>query len=243
MKKKMIAGVLAFALVFGLAACGSSGNDKDPENGQKPGTEQGVGDEDEDGAASGGAIDSPENEDGQDNGSGTDGTQQPSQGSGTGNSAGKPSGSQSGAQKPGGSGTGSGSTGTTSKAPISGSFEDIIKKIYEKVGYDVSTSFTEVTADNAEYYLGTSGISFKKALASEPMMSSIAHSVVLLEAEDGADLKDIKKKIKENVDGRKWVCVGVEDEDILVGNVGNYVLLVMDEDSQDFMDAFLAMGK
>lgn len=124
---------------------------------------------------------------------------------------------------------------------LSGSFEDIIQSLYDKVGYDVETANTEVTSENAEFYLGSSDIKFKKALASEPVMSSIAHSVVLLEAEDGADLSAVKKKIKEEVNGYKWICVGVEN--ILVDNVGNYIMLVMDEDAKSFMDAFLEMGK
>jgi len=242
MKKRLFAALLAFTLVFGLGACGS-GDEKDPENGQKPGVEQGEddgngGDEDQ---SADGDVGAPDGDAGGDADSGSGGPQ-----TGGSGDADKPS---QGAPKPGGTqgntsgGGGSQSGNTSAKPAISGSFSEIIKNIYDKTGYDVQTSETEVTADNAEYYLGSSDIKFKKALASEPMMSSIAHSVVLLEAEDGADLAAIKKKIKENVNGYKWVCVGVEDENILVGNVGNYILLVMDEDAQSFMDAFTAMGK
>lgn len=106
-----------------------------------------------------------------------------------------------------------------------------------------SCSITEVTADNAQYYLGVTDIPYVRAIASEPMMSSVAHSVVLLEVKDGSDISSIKKQIKENVDGRKWICVGVEPENILVENIGNYVLLVMDEQASDIMKQFNSLKK
>lgn len=224
MKKRFFAAFLAFTLVLGLGACGAKDSDKDPETGQKPGVEDGL-DQDTEDEVTDGAIDEP-----------TDGGSQTPESDGS-----KPSTTPPGtkpaapsAPKP---------PASASKPSLSGSMEDIIQKIYDKVGYDVSTSNTEVTGDNMQYYLGTTDIAYKKALASEPMMSSVAHSVVLVQVEEGADIASIKKKIKENVDGRKWICVGVEDENILVDNVGNYIMLVMDEDAQSFMDAFLAMGK
>ena len=133
---------------------------------------------------------------------------------------------------------------STNKAPFGGkSFEDIISAIYQKVGYEVATANTEVNAENMEYYLGTTNVKFKRALASEPMMSSIAHSLVLVELADGQDINAAKKAIKENINGYKWLCVGVEPENILVNNVGNYVMLIMNNEAQSFMDAFLAMSK
>ena len=47
-----------------------------------------------------------------------------------------------------------------------------------------------------------------------------------------------RQSIKENADGVKWICVGVSDENIRVANVGNYILLVMDENSQQYIDNF-----
>lgn len=152
-------------------------------------------------------------------------------GAGSGSAAGKP---DAGAVKPGGN------NGTS----LQGSIEDIIAKIYAGVpDFGVNCSLTEVNGENSTYYLGTDSIDFVRAVASEPMMSSIAHSVVLVETKEGADISTVKKKIKENVDGRKWVCVGVEPENILVENVGNYVLLVMDEDAGTFMKQFKNLAK
>ena len=102
----------------------------------------------------------------------------------------------------------------------------------------------EISDENVEYFLGTSDIEYIEALASEPMISAIAHSVVLVKVAEGVDVEDAKAKIKENVDGRKWICVGVEDENILVENVGNLIILSMDnESSKLIVDSFMALAK
>jgi len=45
---------------------------------------------------------------------------------------------------------------------------------------------TEVNEENVEYFLGTKDIEYEEALASEPGIGSIAHSVVLVRVKDGA---------------------------------------------------------
>ena len=95
---------------------------------------------------------------------------------------------------------------------------------------DLGDLMDKVNADNIEYYLGTSDISYKEALASEPAIGSIAHSVVLVRVADDASVEDVKTKIKENVNPRKWICVGVEEEDVIVKNRGNLIILILEED-------------
>ena len=46
-------------------------------------------------------------------------------------------------------------------------------------------------------------------------MGSIAHSVVLLRAKPNSDIESIKTKIKESINPRKWICVGVDEKDII----------------------------
>ena len=38
--------------------------------------------------------------------------------------------------------------------------------------------------------------------------------------------------IKDNVNPRKWICVGVEAEDVIVKNKGNLVILIMVENEE-----------
>lgn len=115
---------------------------------------------------------------------------------------------------------------------VEGSLEELMTKVYADFKEDELPMLgqTEVNEENIEYYLGDSGIEYESALASEPMMGSIAHSVVLVRTKDNADIEGIKTKIKEKIDPRKWVCVGVEKEDVTVLNKGNLVALIMVED-------------
>ena len=116
---------------------------------------------------------------------------------------------------------------------IDGDLGDLMDKVYAEIPEDerpMMLQQVEVNADNIEYYFGTSDISYKEALASEPAIGSIAHSVVLIRVADDASVEDVKTKIKENVNPRKWVCVGVEAEDVIVKNRGNLIILILEDD-------------
>ena len=115
---------------------------------------------------------------------------------------------------------------------VEGKLEDLMTKMYADIKEDERPMLanTPVDSENIEYYLGDASIEYEEALASEPMMGSIAHSVVLVRTKDGADIEGIKTKIKEKVNPRKWICVGVEKEDVIVENRGNLIVLIMVQD-------------
>lgn len=116
---------------------------------------------------------------------------------------------------------------------VEGNLEDLMTSVYEGLEDDekpMMLTNTEVNEENIEYYLGTKDIDYEEALASESGVGSIAHSVVLVRVKDGADIESIKTEIKENIDPRKWICVGVEEEDVIVKNKGNLIILIMVED-------------
>ena len=87
----------------------------------------------------------------------------------------------------------------------------------------------EVPAESYEYTLFTPYIEGSFAFVSEPMIGSIAHSVVLLKLPEGADVKAVASDIEKNMNPRKWVCVTAEEA--WVKTSGNYVLLVMSSKS------------
>lgn len=127
---------------------------------------------------------------------------------------------------------------------LNGELKDIIEKIYSISEVQLpKTVCTEVTSSNSKYYLGTEKIEFSEALASEPFMGSFAHSMVLLRVNKGADIDKIKGEIKNNVDPRKWICVGVEPENVIVDNVDNLIILIMDKESEKLHKAFLSLAK
>ena len=124
---------------------------------------------------------------------------------------------------------------------VEGSLESIMEKVYADIPEDerpMMLTNTEVNEENIEYYLGTSDIEYEEALASESGVGSIAHSVVLVRTKDNADIEAIKDKIEDNVDPRKWICVGVEEDDVVVENKGNLIILIMvsDETTRDKLE-------
>lgn len=127
---------------------------------------------------------------------------------------------------------------------LNGELKDIIEKIYSISEVKLpKTGCTEVTSSNSKYYLGTDKVEFSKGLASEPLMGSFAHSMVLLRVDKGADIDKIKSEIKNNVDPRKWICVGVEPDNVVVDNVDNLIILIMDKESEKLHKAFLSLAK
>lgn len=111
---------------------------------------------------------------------------------------------------------------------VEGTLEEIMTKVYADVPEDerpMMLTNTEVTEENVENYLGTKDIEYEEALASESAVGSIAHSVVLVRMKDGANIEDAKKKIEENANPKKWICV--EADDVVVKNKGNLIILIM----------------
>lgn len=111
-----------------------------------------------------------------------------------------------------------------------GSLKSIMNKIYEGIpGDDIQElERIKVNKENEEYYLGKITFEYEEALASEPMMTSVAHSVVLIRVKDEMTASKAKEELKETVDPRKWVCVGVDN--VITESKGNLVLLVMDDE-------------
>ena len=78
---------------------------------------------------------------------------------------------------------------------VEGTLEEIMTKVYADLPEEqrpMMLTNVEVTDENVEYYLGTSDIDYKEALASESAVGSIPHSVVLVRVNEGADVEAIK---------------------------------------------------
>lgn len=122
---------------------------------------------------------------------------------------------------------------------VEGTLEEIMTKIYAGISEDelpMMLGNIEVTSDNIENYVGTSDIDFKEAIASESAVGSIAHSVVLIRLNDSSKASETVKKIEENVNPRKWICV--EASNVIVKSKGDLVILIMsNEDLAPKLDA------
>ena len=125
-----------------------------------------------------------------------------------------------------------------------GSLEDIMARVYAGVDAEMpAVSNTRITTENSEYYLGLKNLDdVQEAIGSDALMSSVAHSVCLVRAKDGVDVEKLMETIRTSVNPQKWICVGVDPEDVVVVNQGNLILLAMDaEYSQAIADSFLAL--
>lgn len=103
---------------------------------------------------------------------------------------------------------------------------EVIEKVYAGLENDLPMlATTEINDENLSYYLGVESLDYKEAVASEPMMGSIAHSIVVVRMNEGADIEKAKQEIKDNVDPRKWICV--EAESVFVESKGDVIILIM----------------
>jgi len=121
------------------------------------------------------------------------------------------------------------------------SLETIMESVYSRIKEKpMMLANTAITEENSKNFLGISLPKGAEALASEPMIGSIAHSVVLLRAPEGTNIESLKKEIKEKVDPRKWVCVGVDREEVIVDNIGNLVIMIIDgQNATEVHEGFL----
>ena len=94
-------------------------------------------------------------------------------------------------------------------------------------------------ADSVAFFLGTSDVTFKRAVVSEAMISSIAHSVAVLELEDGADAAAVAATLKETAPVGKWVCVVPEQSG--TAHRDNFVMMAMSNSADAILANFAAL--
>ena len=97
-------------------------------------------------------------------------------------------------------------------------------------------------ADAVKYFTGLDTVEgVKEAAVFEPMIGSIAFSMVAVQVEEGADAAAVAEAMKTGIDTRKWICV--EANDLLVAISNDVALLIMVDSNngltaQSFVDAF-----
>ena len=123
---------------------------------------------------------------------------------------------------------------------VEGTLEEIMAKVYEGIPQENFPMLTDIPVDNesVEGFLGTTEVSYKEALAKEPMISSIPHSVVLVRLNDAKDAKAAVEKIKASVNPRKWICV--EASNVVVKSKGDLVILIMADTEMTSADEAIA---
>lgn len=127
---------------------------------------------------------------------------------------------------------------------LTGTLEEIVDKIYTNdttTDEIASLATRELVLSNVEEevtpHLGVaSADAIERAVLSEPMMSSIAYSLAIVKAKEGADIDALKNEILNGVNYRKWWCVAAEK--IAVASCGNVIMMVMA--SEEIVDGIVA---
>lgn len=123
----------------------------------------------------------------------------------------------------------------TNLEPIESSEElsALVDKIYEGETIEMPGVMTQVIdISDKDFVKSATGLDSAEDLefvvTSEPMMSSQAYSLVLVKVKDGVNPDEIAKKMNDNIDTRKWICVSAEK--VYSTSSGNVVCLVMSRD-------------
>ncbi len=124
--------------------------------------------------------------------------------------------------------------------------EDIMDSLYADFSEEELPMFgeyVEVNADNVNWYLGLNECDFKEALANEPLIGSIAHSAVLVRGNEGQDMEALKEEIRANLNTNKWICVGIDSEDLVTEIRGNVLLVIIDAEgrAQKMVEVFKSL--
>lgn len=119
---------------------------------------------------------------------------------------------------------------TAQSVKVEGDLSFLMSKLYAGIADDKKPSMLQNTAineQNLEWYLGSKDIEIVEGLASESMIGSIPHSVVLFRT--NADVNKVKKQVLSTINPRKWVCVGVEKNEVVVENIGDLIIVIIDD--------------
>lgn len=137
------------------------------------------------------------------------------------------------------------------KTPIADSMETVVNTIIEKnpvefMGGLAPVDLTDTTEDGLWALKNYTGLSsaekIKDVAVYEPMMGSLAFSMVLLRVNDAAETKAVAQEMKDNIDPNKWICVQA-DQMMVVGYCDVVMLIMLSSElegltAQSFVDAF-----
>ena len=143
---------------------------------------------------------------------------------------------------------------TAPEGALVGSMEELLEKVIEArpvefAGGVIPIDLTDTSEDGLwaiQSYTGLEDANqLKEAAAYEPMMGSLAFSMVMVRTKGGEDPKAVAESMKAGVDPRKWICV--EADDVKAAGIGDVVMLIMvsttgDMTAQSFVDAFQTMA-
>ena len=142
------------------------------------------------------------------------------------------------------------STKPAESKTLSGTMEENINKIMEEnptefMGGVIPLDLEDVSEDALLAFESYTGLQtrdmIKDGAVYEPMMGSLAFSLVLVRVTDAAKAEQVARDMKENIDPRKWICV--EADQVMLAGYGDVVMFIMldsqnGQTAQSYVDAF-----
>lgn len=138
-------------------------------------------------------------------------------------------------------------SGVSEELTADSELEELLEQLYEKKKPQFGL-FTTAVDLSEEYSVSSyTGLTMEEAgmvdaaVASEPLMSSQAYSLVLVRVKDAADTAAVAEKMTAGINQRKWICV--EADDLQVVTREDIIMLIMVQSnmsisSEDMVDAF-----
>ena len=113
-------------------------------------------------------------------------------------------------------------------------------KLMEKAAIQVNAPMQDaIPADMSKTYIGLTSGDFETYVVDsvfyESMISPANQSFCLIEVNDETKVEELKQKIFDNCNPRKWICMSAER--VVVLNSGKYIMLAMA--SKDSCDALI----
>lgn len=134
---------------------------------------------------------------------------------------------------------------SAAKTPLAGTMEENALKVMEIapvefMGGCIPVDLTD--ADSVKYFTGLqSGEKLTDLAVYESMLGAQAFSLILARVADANDAEAVAKEMTDNIDTRKWICVGA-DEKIVAGYSDTVMLIMLDSQlglsAQSYVDAF-----
>lgn len=132
-----------------------------------------------------------------------------------------------------------------SKPALEGTLEEILNKVIEQKPVEFMGAVMPVDLadpDAVKYMTGldsTDGVA--EAAVFEPMMGSIAFSMVMVRVTSADQAETVADAMNNGIDTRKWICV--EADDLMTATYGDIAMLIMVDstngmEAQSFIDAF-----
>ena len=124
-------------------------------------------------------------------------------------------------------------SGSTSTIKTESDMKKAFKKIYSDLKDDLpSLETSSINVNDKDMVKAFTGLSsnddIEVLVVSEPLMNAQAYSALMVKVKDGKNVEKVKQEMLDNMDMRKWVCVGASK--LYITNNGNVIFAIMSSD-------------